>query len=270
MNTSEIEKMLAKKHQRENLMPYYREHAKYLCRVLRTCIVNESVDITDFISRIDTFIAVATCHEIAINKYCNLALATHENPLGLEYDYTHHPSAKNVARDLRVRLIWRLVQAELERDPELSEFEVYKNLERMQAEADTIFRCPFCNRVLARESHERIVDGVHADGTEDWHLSSEWSWEEDACCHLIYDSTDGSEGWIGDANDAFYDTCTANDIKHQFIDDLAVIDDYERDGHAVETINFYGIHYYGGKWYFVEDVDAFVEHVKKSVLKYTD
>jgi hypothetical protein len=52
-----------KKYERDALLPLYQEHAEYLLRAIKTG------DIIDQIyAKIDTYIEVATCHEIAINS----------------------------------------------------------------------------------------------------------------------------------------------------------------------------------------------------------
>jgi hypothetical protein len=160
-----------KKYERDALLPLYQEHAEYLLRAIKTG------DIIDQIyAKIDTYIEVATCHEIAINSLSELNLETHQNRLGKEREYTNHEKAKNVGRDLRVRLVWMMIKNEIERDSSLSDYDVY---EEMNLYADVY--CPFCNTRLFVAEKEYFE--VHEDGTDNFR----YNYVVDGWCeHIFY------------------------------------------------------------------------------------
>ncbi len=186
MNTQNHYTRKLKAYQKSDLLPLYTEHATYLLRVLKTLIKNEDIDINAFYSKLDTYIEVATCHEIAINSMSSLELATHQNPRGKEREYTNHHSAKKVGRDLRVRLIWKIIQDELTSDKTLSEYETYSKLEMMRFVA-----CPYCGTHLIEQ--ERVDAGEHLDGTADFYYQNVWG---DVCEHCLMYDTESTNDYI--------------------------------------------------------------------------
>lgn len=179
MENSFVKKL--KLYEREALLPLYLEHATYLLRVIKTADIIQSI-----YKKIDTYIEVATCHEIAINSLSSLELETHQNRLGKEAEYTNHEKAKNVGRDLRVRLIWTIIKNEIELDPALSKYEAYKDLTDIP---DGRVLCPICHQVICEYNYEKIVDGEHADGTIDYHYSIIDS-DLTPCDHLVMNDND--------------------------------------------------------------------------------
>jgi len=174
MNNLFVKKLKA--YEREALLPLYYEHATYLLRVIKTADIIDSI-----YAKIDTYIEVATCHEIAINSLSDLELETHQNRLGKEAEYTNHEKAKNVGRDLRVRLIWTIIKNEIESDPSLSKYETYKDLTDIP---DGRVFCPICGQVICEYQYEKIVDGEHDDGTLDYHYTIV-NCDQTPCDHLL-------------------------------------------------------------------------------------
>jgi hypothetical protein len=165
-----------KAYEREALLPLYYQHAEYLLRVIKTVKIAEWI-----LAKIDTYIEVATCHEVAINSLSSLQLETHQNRLGKEREYTNHAQAKNVGRDLRVRLVWAIIKSELEKDLTLANYAIYENLSDIP---DGRVFCPICGHVIREYQYERIIDSIHEDGTENYHYSISYD-IEDPCEHLI-------------------------------------------------------------------------------------
>jgi hypothetical protein len=175
MHTTHLLKKF-KAYEKEALLPLYHEHATYLLRIIKTAEIQ-----TQILERIDTYLEVATCHEVAINSLSDLELETHQNRLGKEAEYTNHEKAKNVGRDLRVRLIWALIRDELEADISLAKYDVYENL---SDKPDGRIYCPICGQSIGEYIYEKIYDGEHADGTIDYHYSIV-NFEASPCDHLV-------------------------------------------------------------------------------------
>lgn len=155
-----------KKFQRDSLMPLYVKHAEYLCRMIKTMAEEddcETVVIERLYMIIPSLIQSSKCHEVALNdaNHFGFQIPTHQNPLGCEEEYTNHPDAKKVGRDLRVKLIWELVESELREDITLSKFKSY---DASNFNSDKNVCCPFCNEILAH--YELNVIGYHEDGTQ--------------------------------------------------------------------------------------------------------
>lgn len=152
-----------KRYAREALVPLYYKHAhEYLLRVIKTAIELDR-DLSDFVANLNTFHKVATCHEIAINEYLHFYLATHQNPLGWEREYTNHPiaRAKNIGKRLRVRIIWEFIIHELRENPSLEGYKPFDGLLK-NGSAPNIY-CPVCKEPLY-DTRQEII-GYHDDGT---------------------------------------------------------------------------------------------------------
>ena len=172
LGVSKMQKLIKKmkKHERDILLPLYEKHAKYLLRVIKTLNEKDTTfNVKTWIRQIPVFIRVATCHEVAINQYSGVEIETHQNPLGLERQYTSNPKAKNISRNLRVRIIWKIIERELEKDFMLSDYKIYDSL--MINSNKTQYLCPFCENVFAERI--MIVLGHHADGTEEFRYEYE-------------------------------------------------------------------------------------------------
>lgn len=179
-----------KAHQREALLPLYEAHATYLLRAIKTLDIAQEV-----LDRLPTYLEVATCHEVALNSLSGALMDTHQNPLGLEAVYTEHPKAKNVGRDLRVRLIWSLIQEALEADITLADYETYFP---EQINAQETYKCPYCNCV--HYVLEREVIDYHDDGTPNFYTYIRPT--GNVCCPVIaniWDETDNQIDWISEA-----------------------------------------------------------------------
>lgn len=178
-----------KAYEREALLPLYYEHAEYLLSVIKT------VDIADqILAKIDTYIEVATCHEIAINSLSSLDLETHQNRLGKEREYTNHAMAKNVGRDLRVRLIWEIIKTELESDITLAKYSIYKNLSDIP---DGRVFCPICGQLIREYEYYQVVDGEHDDGTIDYHYSIINNYDS-PCEHMLISDSEFNVDYYDD------------------------------------------------------------------------
>ena len=168
-----------KKYAREALVPLYYKHAhEYLLRVIKTAM-ELGRDVLPFIARLETFRKVATCHEVAINEYLGFFLATHQNPLGWEREYTNHPiaKAKNIGRNLRVRIIWEFIIHELTVNPGLEGYEPIPEL--LKSEGAPNVYCPVCNMGLY-DTHQEVI-GYHDDGTP----NTVWEGTFNPCEHYI-------------------------------------------------------------------------------------
>lgn len=145
-----------KKHEREALLPLYQEHTQYLLRVLKTIaeVGDNPFLIEKFALSIPSWESVATCHEIALNSLRVLTIETHQNPKGREREYTNHQKAKNISRDRRVRLIWRLLYQELLQNPSLEGIEPYDDLVDISRKSVI---CPFCAEVVFAQNEDGIV-----------------------------------------------------------------------------------------------------------------
>jgi hypothetical protein len=208
-----------KLHQRENLFPLYKEHARYLLRVIKTLkdkSMEYDFDFDNFISKIQTFRDVATCHEVAINQYSSLDLATHQNNRGKEREYTNHTSAKGVGRDLRVRLVWDLIIDEIEQDPSLSDYKPYKDLTNLPPS----IVCPFCGEVLLEWNRECV--GTHYDGTLNY--VEELDWENRRWCNC----------WIADD---FEDSSECLDEMYSFLRSLENLADFIENEDLWQSLN---------------------------------
>jgi len=245
--------MSLKKWQRDALYPLYRQHATYLCRVLRTAQENGDIDLAEFASRIPAWRDVATCHEVAINSATGYDIETHENSRGKEHEYVHHPAARKVGRDYRVKLLWTLVEEALAADPELSGYEVYDDLEHAPVEE---YRCPFCNALIYRYNMYRIIDGYHEDGTANFHYDREWEFNE-CCPHAVlfeWESHVDVCNYLDDVIPAAdLDRCREQDqyILRNIIDDN--YDIYNLDIRVVDERNEYGnleteLFFFDGDW----------------------
>jgi len=242
-----------KTHQRADLLPLYEQHAEYLLRVIKTADIADQI-----LTKIDTYIEVATCHEIAINSLSDLDLETHQNRLGKEAEYTNHPKAVNVGRDLRVRLIWTMIKNELEADPALSNYEIYDDL----GEHGEIFeiRCPFCDEIIYSVGQFREFDEDHEDGTQNWHYK--WDWDNatwDACEHyILYDGPVDRTAMNDEIDDLRRELDWSWGDVTQFAN-AAQLNDAQIFNYArAET-----------SWHFVEDVDAVIAQMKQKLTDET-
>lgn len=163
-----------KKHEREVLLPLYKKHSEYLLRMIKTGNAN-----TEILKRIETFVSVATCHEVAINQYSDLSIETHQNELGLEYEYSTHPKAKNISRDLRVRIIWRLIEKELVSNPNLDGFKKYDLILRK------LVFCPQCGETIGEIDSE----GFYYDTENNCHCTT-YNTMTDVFSYESYNSLD--------------------------------------------------------------------------------
>jgi len=174
-----------KRYQHDALMPLYKEHAFYLLRVLKTAAKQDLIDLVKFRKHIPKWRKAATCHEVAINEAADIDIETHQNRLGKEREYTKHPAAKNVGRDLRVRIIWDLIAGVLDEDPELESVKPYPKKTIEFGHEWTGVRCPFCDTIFYSDEWTKEIDGEHMDGTVDWHWENTGTDYGTQCSHLI-------------------------------------------------------------------------------------
>lgn len=158
-------KLKFKRHERDALFPLYLQHSLYLVGVIRGLDPSPK-KISEFLSRVPAWESVATCHEVALNSFFSIGLETHQNPLGKEYEYTNHPKARNVSRNKRVKLIWRIVHAIL------STPSIYEKVAPLSPEEIGIVRCPFCKEEVwdgtCMQECEHLVLFPDAYGEEQW------------------------------------------------------------------------------------------------------
>lgn len=153
-----------KNFQRESLIELYEEHALYLLRAIKTGFTRvNNFQINNFKNSLSTYLQNATCHEVAINEAFGLEIETHQNHLGKEKEYTEHPDAQGVGRDLRVKLVWELIISALAEDTDLDFIESYSDSE---LNLNKEICCPFCHTTIG--TYEKAMIGYHMDGTENW------------------------------------------------------------------------------------------------------
>lgn len=240
-----IKKM--KKHERDSLLPLYQEHSKYLLRVIKTLNdTDDQFNVRTWLKQIPTFTRVATCHEIAINQYSSIELETHNNHRGKESEYTSHSKAKNVSRDLRVRIIWKIIEKELNEDIHLSKYKTYKNL--MIESNETQFVCPYCDNVFL--VRERVLQGYHADHTEDFRYDYS---PQGQCEHFVM---------TGHPEDNEYGTMEFEYMYSEFDEYGKEMTDY-LDYKCIEADIGYNASYY----YFVKDIDKTIEELKNKLIE---
>ena len=263
---------LAKSYQRRDLMPLYEEHSIYILRTLKTCIDEGIIDIDKFIAKLPRFIEIAKCHEVAINDFTNLDIETHQNGRGKEKDYTNHPSAKKVGRDLRVKIIWELVEKELLLDKNLSSFEAYDDFNKVH---DKIYYCPYCNEEIGREIAERVIDGYHEDGTENFHYQFiQFEWNDDSeCPHFAFDDNDVNYYFIGQYQDKLDELWLKYKKKYPL--------EYRHFSEIKEILEANNIEYddivfrnnYGnvsGWWIFIKEPKEFLEKFEEIFIKISE
>lgn len=230
-----------KKHRREVLLPIYKEHSKYLLRVIKTLNEkDEDFNLAKFTSKLETFKDVGTCHEIALNEYSSLDLETHQNSRGKEREYTAHPKAKGVRRDLRVKIIWQLVIDEIDN---LDSYKAYENLYEIKN-----LKCPLCNEIIV--TYEKINYGCHADG------SINWAWQVDetnVCNCIVFIDNDYQNNFYDDEIEFFYD------LKKEF----SIFEDIfaKLDGTKYLTVFEDANEYY----YATEDLDALINKLSEVI-----
>ena len=236
-----------KKHERDILLPLYEEHSKYLLRVIKTLIEKDNrFDVNSWINQIPTFTRVATCHEIAINTHSSIEIETHQNHRGIESVYVSHPKNKNVSRDLRVRIIWKIIERELNNDTELSKYKTYKNL--MIESNETQFVCPYCNNVFL--VRERVLQGYHADHTEDFRYDYS---PQGQCEHFIYVNHP-------EDNEYAYDIERLENLFDEYGEEMT---EYLLDYELIDIDVGHNTSYYC----FVKDVDKTIEDLKNELEK---
>ena len=175
-----------KRYQHDALMPIYKEHAFYLLRVLKTAVKLDLIDIDEFRGQIPKWRREAKCHEVAINEFANLDLETHQNRLGKEKEYTEHPVARNIGRDLRVKIIWDLIAGVLDEDPQLKSVKPYPEKTLALGHEWTGVKCPFCHTIFYSDEWTKEIDGEHLDGTLDWHWENTGTdYNDKPCKHLM-------------------------------------------------------------------------------------
>jgi len=244
IDRKQVKNLKLKAYQRDALMPLYKEHAMYLLRVLKTA--SNLIDIKDFAKRIPEWRERATCHEIAINNY-GVVLQTHENKLGKEKEYTRHPAAKGVGRDARVRLIWDLVASAIEEDPTLETVKPYRDKQQILGHPWKGIKCPFCSEIYYSHVFERVVDGMHLDGTEDWHwMDIELQFSDFFDCdHLIAGSDTNT--WLSSAFEEYVKPLLrGTKLTASLIDAICV---GLEDAHLAESV-------WDDQWYFFFSVHA--------------
>ena len=206
-----------KQYQIAQLYTLYTQHAEYLLRVIKSVAQSEQ-EITEFAGKIEQYISEATCHEIAINSFFHCDLATHQNSRGKERQYCEHPAAEHVGRDLRVKLVWELIQSEISENSSLDQFKKYSDLNRVKE-----IVCPYCNTVLFRQGREYM--GVHEDGTANY----QESWEEVNYC----------ECWV--MND-FQDTQVDEEVNSLLKEIQNEVDDCREHISPIESLGFLEFH----------------------------
>ena len=222
-------------------MSLYEQHATYLLRMIKT---HQSNNIQAFISQIPTFISEATCHEIALNDHFSCDLATHQNKKGKEKEYCNHPDALKIGRNLRVKLIWELVQSELLEDPSLDSFKTYSD-----KELKNYVKCPYCNEIQWELSQEIV--GTHGDGTDN--IQEHWI-PINVCEHWVqndFESETSEEQdidylfreiedllWNNECNDVI-ESMSNDDINSTHIRDICLVFDLEYE-HVFLSEDQYG------------------------------
>lgn len=203
-----------KRYQHDALMPLYKEHVFYLLRVLKTAAKQDLIDIGEFRKQIPKWRKAATCHEVAINEAGGLDLETHQNRLGKEREYTKHLAAKNVGRDLRVRIIWDLLAGVLDEDPALESVNPYPKKTIELGHEWTGVRCPFCDKIYYSDEWTKEIDGEHMDGTVDWHWEATGiDYNIKQCEHLIAGSD--TDSWLDIDFEELIDRYLPDDVEHK-------------------------------------------------------
>lgn len=184
-----IRKMKA--HERKALVPIYVLHAEYLMRLIASAAPSITATLR-FIEEIPSFLKVATCHEVAINETFDLDVATHNNPLGQEQNYSNHAKAKNVSRDNRVRIIWALLYKKLLQNPGLDGIQLFDLTQSI--------KCPVCESIWYQTRREIV--GYHQDETEN--IAERLEFEQFCDCVLLAADNTGDDV-MGDELDKLAD-----------------------------------------------------------------
>ena len=179
-----------KAYQRARLGALYKAHAVYLARAVKSLAEDEE-EISAFCAKIPALRAEATCHEVALNNFFNTDLETHQNRLGKEREYklladqiAEERGVRPVGRDLRVRIVYTLLEEILSNAEQMSALQCYKSMQIKQHHVC----CPICNaRTYERV---RVIDGVHSDGTTDYHYEYE---QDNVCEHVLMFDFDSGE-----------------------------------------------------------------------------
>lgn len=168
-------KTLTKKYTKSSLkalMPLYYQHALYLASAIKTIAEEYGILTKFFLKNINAWEQVATCHEVAINSWAEKdILATHQNRFGKEKEYTCHPKAKRVGRDLRVRVIWNLLEHILKNE------RIYSKLSLLELSKSHDILCPLCNQAMWIAEVDYYPIGIHADGTKNYREDITYSFE---------------------------------------------------------------------------------------------
>lgn len=203
----------------QKLFELYEKHVEYLCSLIKTAKCNT----TYFLHKIHLeFIPAATCHEIAVNDNSEIKVETHQNHLGEEKQYTEIGNRYKIGRDLRVKFLWERVAEELEKDIQLSQFDIIEEILAQTEDVEEYF-CPYCGTCLVKYTYE--IREINAYGeTERILADTEW----DTCEHVIFNN-ESKEGILGEILDDLAEELE-KDINRY--DKGRIIDDFASDNKA--------------------------------------
>lgn len=151
-----FDKKLSKR-EKNDLYPLYYKHSTYLINAIKTAHKKYNLDLEEFIEKLIDFKAEAKCHEVAINDYSSEEMNTHQHRQGQEKTYTEHCLGHGVSRNLRVRIIWEIVEERIAEDPKLEQYSTYGYYDYMDDEdcdeddepENEYVYCPYCQREIA-------------------------------------------------------------------------------------------------------------------------